>query len=116
PMQAHLCALSYLAARLVAILGSIIVAAAFTPACYRAGVPTVYELVDRSFGAGGRMAASAMFQLGRIFASGALLFIAAIPVALIFFIAPGEALGPASLIPAILVVALVATEIGRAHV
>jgi SSS family solute:Na+ symporter len=109
PEQAFRGDLTYLAASLGGILGAIVVAAIFIPAFYRAGVTTVYELLERSFGAGGRMAASAMFQLGRVFASGARLFIAAIPVAVIFFLAPGDTLGPASLIPAILIVALVAT-------
>ena len=109
PQQAFRGDLTYLAASLGGILAAFIVAGVFIPAFYRHGVTTVYELLERSFGAGGRMAASLMFQIGRIFASGARLFMAAIPVALILFIEPGDPLTPGSLIPAILVVALVAT-------
>ncbi|MFG0285389.1 MAG: sodium:solute symporter [Phycisphaerales bacterium JB039] len=109
PQQAFRGDLTYLAASLGGILAAFIVAGVFIPAFYRHGVTTVYELLERSFGAGGRMAASLMFQIGRIFASGARLFMAAIPVALILFIEPGDPLTPTSLIPAILIVALVAT-------
>ncbi len=109
PQQAFRGDLTYMAANLGGIAGALIIAGVFIPAFYRRRVTTVYELLEESFGAGGRMAASLMFQIGRIFASGARLFMAAIPVALILFVEPGEGLSPQALIPAILVAAVVAS-------
>jgi len=77
--------LTYLSLSIGSVLAAIIVAAIFIPAFYRAGVMTVYELLENRFGSGARVGASVMFLIGRLFASGARLFIAGIPISLILF-------------------------------
>lgn len=96
--------LTYLSLTLGSVLAAIIVAAIFIPAFYRQGVTTVYELLEDRFGPGARLAASAMFLVGRLFASGARLYIAAIPIALILF----DDMAPKHLTAAIIVIASVA--------
>lgn len=104
PEDAYRGDLTYLSLNIGAVLGAIIVAVFFIPAFYRANVTTVYELLDDRFGGAARKCASAMYMLGRVLASGARLFVAAIPVSLIVF---GD-LDTRHLISAIAVVAVVA--------
>lgn len=85
PQQAYVGNLTYLSASLGALLAIGVVAAFFVPAFYRANVSTVYELLEVRFGTGAKRAASAMFMVGRIFASGARVFIVAIPASMIVF-------------------------------
>ncbi len=77
--------LSYLSQEIGGILAILIVAFLFLPRFYRLGVTSVYELVGQSFGGTARRATSAMFLIGRVFASGARLFMVAIPFAMIAF-------------------------------
>lgn len=91
PQQAYVGDLTYLASTLGMMLAAIVVALWFIPAFYRARVSTVYQLLDTRFGPTSRRAASAMFMLGRIFASGARLFIVALPASLILFGEPPDA-------------------------
>ena len=65
----------------------------------------MYELLGHRYGPAAQTAASAMFLVGRVFASGARLFIVALPFALIAF---GDT-SPGSLLMAIAVIAVVAT-------
>jgi SSS family solute:Na+ symporter len=83
PAQAFAGDLSYLSANLGAILAVVVVAAYFIPAFYRYQVVTVYELIGRRFGRPAAMAASWTFLVGRVFANGSRLFIAAMPLALL---------------------------------
>jgi hypothetical protein len=53
------------------------------PRFYAAGVTTVYELLEARFDATARRAAAAMYLVGRILASGARLYLAAIAVSMI---------------------------------
>lgn len=85
PVEAFAGNLTYLSATLGGLLASILVAILFIPAFYRANVTSVYELLRSSYGPSVQMAASGMYMLGRIFASGARLFIVAIPFSLITF-------------------------------
>lgn len=96
--------LTYLATNIGAILAALLVAAVFVPAFYRRDVTTVYELLDHSFGRSTRRAASLMFLVGRVMASGARLFAAAIPVSLMLF---GNA-SPQGLLISIAIIALAA--------
>ncbi|TVQ64642.1 MAG: sodium:solute symporter [Phycisphaerales bacterium] len=96
--------LTYLSLNIGAILGAIVVALLFIPAFYKRRVTTVYELLGNEYGPAARKCASAMYMVGRLLASGARLFIAAIPVSLIVF---GD-LDPRNLQLAIVIVALVA--------
>ncbi|MEZ6242941.1 MAG: sodium:solute symporter [Phycisphaerales bacterium] len=85
PQQAYVGDLTYLSSSLGMMLAAIVIAVWFIPAFYRARVSTVYELLDTRFGPTSKRAASAMFMLGRVFASGARLFIVALPASLILF-------------------------------
>ena len=104
PQQAYAGDLTYLAANLGALVAVVVVAVLFLPAYYREGVTSVYELIGRRCGRRAQVAASAMFLLGRVFASGARLFIVALPFALITF---GD-VKPGSLVTAILVISVAA--------
>ncbi|MCC7409932.1 MAG: sodium:solute symporter [Phycisphaeraceae bacterium] len=77
--------LTYLSANIGTVLAVLLVAWLFVPAFYRHQVMTVYELLEVEIGPRAKLAASAMFMIGRVFASGARLYIAAIPAALVMF-------------------------------
>ncbi|MGD9688319.1 MAG: sodium:solute symporter [Phycisphaerales bacterium] len=77
--------LTYLSTNIGGLLAVAVVAAFFIPAFYRHNCTTIYELLEQRFGAPARYAASAAFMLGRVFASGARIYIAAIPLAMLFF-------------------------------
>ena len=85
PEQAYRGNWTYLSVNIGAILGAIFVALVLVPAFYRHRVATVYELLELRFGANARVAASWTFMIGRVFASGARIFIAALPLSLILF-------------------------------
>src|SRR4051794_27630594 len=77
--------LTYLSQNLGVFIAAAIVATVFLPRLYAAGTVTIYGYIDQRFGETARMATSATFLLGRLLASGARLFIAAIPVCLLMF-------------------------------
>ena len=104
PEQAYTGDLTYLATNVGALLAVIIVAVLFIPAYYRLGVTSVYGLLGRAYGPPARMAASVMFMIGRVFASGARLFMVALPFALVAF----GSTRPAPLIASIVIIAAVA--------
>lgn len=85
PEQAYDGDLTYLSTILGTIVAAIVVAAFFIPAFYRHGVTTVYELLEVRFGVTARRAASAMFMVGRVFASGARVYIAGHALSFIVF-------------------------------
>lgn len=97
--------LTYLSQSIGSLLAAAVVAALFLPAFYRRNVTTVYELLETRMGVSGRLCASGMFILGRLFASGARLFIASIPISLILF---GDS-APDHLVLAVIVIATAAT-------
>jgi len=99
--------LTYLMANVGTVIAVVIVAWFFIPRYYRYQVVTVYELIGRSFGPRAKLAASLTFLLGRMLASGARLFMAAIPAAAILF-GTSEADVPA-LIIGVAVLTVVAT-------
>jgi SSS family transporter len=110
PNQAFAGDLSYLSANLGAVLAVVVVAAYFIPAFYRYQVVTVYELIGRRFGLPAAMAASWTFLIGRVFANGSRLFIAAMPLALLLAgDGGGEGFSDGELKAAILVLAGVGT-------
>jgi SSS family solute:Na+ symporter len=114
PESAYVGNLTYLSATIGAVLGVVVVALLFIPAFYRANVTTVYDLLERRLGRGGKQAASWMFMVGRIFASGSRVFIGALPLALILFPNAGPAEQRQAMIAAIgvLMVLGVFTAIG----
>ncbi|MEX2963137.1 sodium:solute symporter [Microbulbifer sp. TYP-18] len=77
--------LSYLFTNLGAILAAMVVARFLIPRFYQQRVTTVYELLQTRFGASASHQAGAMYLLGRVFASGARLYMAAIAVSMILF-------------------------------
>lgn len=89
PQQGYASDLTYLSTNIGMVLGAIIVATLFVPAFYRARVRTIYGLLDDRLGEGAGTASSAMFLLGRVFASGSRVFIGAIPLSLVLFGADG---------------------------
>lgn len=77
---------AYLATNISALIAAIIVAGTLMPRFLAMGVTTVYELLDQRFGPAARRAAAAMYLMGRILASGARLYLAAIAVSMIIFL------------------------------
>jgi len=77
---------TYLTSALGAIIGAWLVAAILMPRFYAMGASTVYELLETRFSTTARRAAGAMYLVGRILASGARLYLAAIAVSMILFL------------------------------
>jgi solute:Na+ symporter, SSS family len=77
---------SYLASNFAAIIAAFIVARFLIPRFYAIGATTVYELLETRFDATARRAAAGMYLVGRILASGARLYLAAIAVSMIIFL------------------------------
>ncbi len=105
PQQAYLGNLTYFAGNLGALIAVIIVGLVFLPAFYRQGVTSIYEIVGQTCGPLAQKCASGMFMVGRVFASGARLYIVAIPFSLIAF---GD-IEPIQMMISILVIAIGAT-------
>ncbi len=96
---------TYLIMNIGGILAAFIVAFVVIPPVYRAGTVTIYGYLGQRYGKPAMIAASAVFLLGRLLASGARLFIAAIAFALILY---GET-APRDLILAIIILGVVGT-------
>jgi solute:Na+ symporter, SSS family len=77
---------SYLTSNFAAIIAAFIVARFLIPRFYAIGATTVYELLETRFDATARRAAAGMYLVGRILASGARLYLAAIAVSMIIFL------------------------------
>ncbi|NMH60140.1 sodium:solute symporter [Alteromonas ponticola] len=85
PDQGFRSDLSYLATTLSALIAALIVSRFLLPKFYQHNVYTVYELLEQRFGSSARKAAGLIYLLGRVFASGARLYIAALAVSMILF-------------------------------
>ncbi|MCX2793544.1 sodium:solute symporter [Microbulbifer thermotolerans] len=77
--------LSYLFTNLGAVLAAFAAARLLIPRFYALRVTTVYELLQFRFGESAKQQAGAMYLIGRVFASGARLYMAAIAVSMILF-------------------------------
>ncbi len=77
---------SYLGAYLAALIAAFVVGRYLLPRFYAIQADTVYELLEHRFDATARRAAGAMYLVGRILASGARLYLAAIAVSMIVFL------------------------------
>ena len=77
---------SYLASNLAALIAAFAVAHWLIPRFYALRVTTVYELLEQRFDQRARRAAAAMYLVGRILASGARLYLAAIAVSMMIFL------------------------------
>jgi Na+/proline symporter len=76
---------TYLGSNVGALLGALLVARVLMPRFYAMNAVTVYELLERRFDVGARRAAAGMYLVGRVLASGARLYLAAVAVAMIAF-------------------------------
>ncbi len=102
---------TYLASNIGPLIGAFLVGRYLIPRFYAEGVTTVYELLRDRYGAVAMRAAGAMYLVGRIFASGARLYLAAIAVSMIVFtdIAPLHVLAASA---ALVVLGIAFTFIG----
>ena len=85
PQEAFTGDLTYLSQSIGTFLAVIVVATVFVPRLYRAGTITIYGYIQQRYGQPASIAMSVMFLLGRLLASGARLFMAAIPVSLLLW-------------------------------
>jgi solute:Na+ symporter, SSS family len=77
---------TYLASTIGALLAAWIVSRVLIPRFYAIGATTVYELLEQRFDIVARRAAALMYLVGRVFASGARLYLAAIAVSMVLFL------------------------------
>jgi len=92
--------LTYLSTNVGMILAALVLAFVFIPAFYKARVTTIYELLGTRFGEPSRVAASWTFMVGRVMASGARIYVGAIPASIVLF-GIDRGLEPANLMLAI---------------
>ncbi|AWL13109.1 Sodium-coupled monocarboxylate transporter [Saliniradius amylolyticus] len=85
PDQGYQGDFSYLATNIGAALAAVGVAWFLIPKFYQLRVTTVYELLEERFGQRAKKQAGLMYLFGRVFASGARLYMAAIAVSMILF-------------------------------
>jgi SSS family transporter len=85
PDQGYRGNLTYIATNLAGLIAAVFVAAYLLPKFYQHRVFTVYELLAKRFGERAKYQASTVYLIGRLFASGARLYMAAIAVAMILF-------------------------------
>ncbi|WP_373949854.1 sodium:solute symporter [Vibrio pomeroyi] len=95
--------LTYLATNIGGILGAIFVALILIPRFYQNKVSTVYELLKVRFGEKTKQRAGVMYLVGRVFASGARLYMAAIAVSMILF----TNINPSSVITSVVILVTV---------
>ncbi|HMJ93540.1 MAG TPA: sodium:solute symporter [Allosphingosinicella sp.] len=77
---------TYLTTYLGPLIAAFLISRFLIPRFYAEGVTTVYELLRNRFDATAMRAAGGMYLIGRIFASGARLYLAAIAVSMIVFL------------------------------
>ncbi len=104
PQESFTGDLTYLSVNIGLLIAAVFVAWVFVPRLYAAGTVTIYGFLGQRFGQGAVTAASVTFLFGRLVASGARLFIAAIPVCLLMFGAMNPSKG--QLIAAIVMVGM----------
>jgi len=85
PDQGYRGDLTYIATNLAGLIAAIFVASFLLPKFYQYKVYTVYELLAKRFGDKAKYQAGTVYLIGRLFASGARLYMAAIAVAMILF-------------------------------
>lgn len=85
PEQAFNGSIVYLSTNLGSVIAALVLAGFFIPAYYKLGVTTPYQLLERRFGPGAKLAASWAYMIGRVFASGSRVYVGAIPVCLALY-------------------------------
>lgn len=88
---------TYLGSFLGSAMAAIFVAGFIVPRFYDLNVTTVYEILEARYGPAAKRAAGATYLIGRIFANGARLYMAAIAVSMMLFfdIEPGHVVAAA---------------------
>lgn len=76
---------TYLTANIAAIIAAVFVTRILLPKFYAIKATTVYEILAIRYGARAMRAAGGMYLIGRVFASGSRLYLAAIAVAMILY-------------------------------
>lgn len=77
---------TYVMSILGALIAAWFVSRVLIPRFYAIGATTVYELLEKRFDVVARRAAGLMYLVGRVFASGARLYLAAIAVSMVMFL------------------------------
>jgi SSS family solute:Na+ symporter len=85
PDQGYQGDLSYLATNIGAMIAAMLVVCLLIPKFYQQKVFTVYQLLEQKMGSSAKKQAGTMYLFGRVFASGARLYMAAIAIAMILF-------------------------------
>ncbi|MCC3862337.1 sodium:solute symporter [Pseudemcibacter aquimaris] len=85
PDQGYRGNFTYLAANISALIGALFVARVLIPKYYEQNATTVYDILNDRYGELAMRAAGLMYIVGRFFASGARLFLAAIAISMILF-------------------------------
>lgn len=77
--------LTYLATNVGMVLAAVVIAFCFIPVFYRSGAQTIYGVLETRYGPAAKLSASLAFMLGRVLASGARIYIGAIPASMVLF-------------------------------
>jgi len=85
PDQGYRADITYLATNIGAIIAAIFVSIFLIPKFFQYKVSTVYELLEVRFGETAKKQAGIMYLMGRVFSSGARLYMASIAVSMILF-------------------------------
>lgn len=85
PDQGYRGDFSYISSNLGAFIAAFFVSYFLIPRFYQHNVYTVYELLEQRFGTKAKQQAGLMYLFGRVFASGARLYMAAIAISMILF-------------------------------
>lgn len=85
PQYSYLGDLSYFTANIAYILGVCIVGFVFVPAIYKSGADTVYGFLQKRFEGSSGLSGSITFLVGRVFASGARIFIGALAISYVYY-------------------------------
>lgn len=85
PEQGYTSDFRYLATNIGGLIAGLVLAMVFIPAYYRRRVTTPYQLLEGRFGVGAKLATSWAYMVGRVFSSGARVYVGAIPVSLAVF-------------------------------
>lgn len=85
PDQGYRGDFTYISTNIGALIAAFFVSYFLIPRFYQLKVYTVYELLEKRFGAKAKQYAGMMYLFGRVFASGARLYMAAIAISMILF-------------------------------
>lgn len=85
PDQGYQSNLTYVSTNIGAILAAFFIAKIMIPRYYQYNVSTTYELLQLRFGEASKRNAGLMYLIGRVFASGARLYLAALAVSMILY-------------------------------